>query len=165
MPHQVFSTERHRPQSSGLWHHSISRSVTIHTRQWHMPPKQKLYFQYHGYHISQWTVRYSKTQPNNIPSNLFTFIWNSYIRMQCIKYTENISVWLQRQFTMTWLCPSLGQRHSHLTDKARFSARAVQVGFMVDKKALEQIFSSTSAFPCQSPFHKHSILTYNPQSA
>lgn len=39
-------------------------------------------------------MRYSRTQPNNIPSNLNTFIWNSYIRMQHTENTKTILIWL-----------------------------------------------------------------------
>jgi hypothetical protein len=40
------------------------------------------------------------------------------------------------------------------TAAARVQARLWQVGFMVDKVALGQVFSEYFGFPCQSLFHQ-----------
>jgi hypothetical protein len=40
------------------------------------------------------------------------------------------------------------------TAAARVRARVWQVGFVVDKAALGQVFSEYLGFPCQSSFHK-----------
>jgi hypothetical protein len=41
-----------------------------------------------------------------------------------------------------------------LTAAARVRARVWQVGFVVDKVALGQVFSEYLSFPCQSSFHQ-----------
>jgi hypothetical protein len=40
------------------------------------------------------------------------------------------------------------------TAAARVRARSGHVGFVVDKVALEQVFSEYFGFPCQSSFHQ-----------
>jgi hypothetical protein len=45
------------------------------------------------------------------------------------------------------------------TAAARVRARVWQVGFVVDKLALGQVFSEYYGFPCQSSFHEKIIIT------